>query len=295
MAHANAQINQPSLGTQLRGLIQLTKPTIVLSFTLTGATAMLMEGSLLQQPLRFVLVLMAILFTAGSANAFNQYLERDIDAKMARTAKRRPLPQGWVTPTQALWFSIFLGVVAISYLSFFVNLLSASIALATILFYSFFYTLYLKPRTPYNIVIGGAAGATAPLIGWAAATGTLVWLPWWMFLLVFMWTPPHFWSLALNVKDQYAKVGIPMLPVAKGDSHTQKEIWIYSLLMVGLTYLPAYDVSISRLYLIGVTLLNVGWLYLAWKLKNENTTKNAYSFFGYSIIYLMALFILLMF
>lgn len=292
MAHADAQAKKISFNAWLGGLIQLTKPTIVLSFTLTGATAMVMEGSLLREPWQFVFVLLAILATAGSANAFNQYLEREIDARMTRTAKRRPLPQGLVTPPQALWFSIFLGVGAIAYFSFAVNGLSALIALATILFYSFFYTLYLKPRTPYNIVIGGAAGATAPLIGWAAATGTLGWQPWWMFLLVFMWTPPHFWSLALNVKEDYAKVGIPMLPIAKGDAHTQKEIWLYSLLVAVLTYLPFYHVS--RVYLVGATILNGFWLMLAWKLKRENNRKNAMSFFGYSILYLMGLFILLM-
>ena len=156
MAHADVQTKKISFGAWVGALLQLTKPTIVLSFTLTGATAMVMEGSLLQQPLRFIFVLFAIVATAGSANAFNQYLERDMDAQMTRTAKKRPLPQGLVTPQQALRFSVGLGLVAIGILSFAINLLSAFIALATILFYSFFYTLYLKPRTPYNIVIGGA-------------------------------------------------------------------------------------------------------------------------------------------
>lgn len=292
MARANEQIKKISFGAWLGGLLQLTKPTIVLSFTLTGATAMVMEGSLLLRPFQFVVVLLGLFATAGSANAFNQYLEREIDGRMKRTAKRRPLPQGLVTPPQALWFSILMGVTGVGTLSFVFNELSGFIALVTILFYSFFYTLFLKPRTPYNIVIGGAAGATAPLIGWAAATGTLSWQPWWLFLLVFMWTPPHFWSLALNIKEDYAEVGIPMLPVAKGDAHTQNEIWVYSLLMAGLTYLPYYHVG--RPYLVGATILNGLWLMLAWKLKRENNRKNAASFFGYSILYLMALFILLM-
>lgn len=291
MAHADAQ-TKTHFAAWLGGLLQLTKPTIVLSFTLTGATALVMQGSLLTQPLQFITVLLGMFATAGSANAFNQYLEREIDGRMKRTAKRRPLPKGLVTPPQALWFSILLGLAAVVTLSFFFSGLSGFIALATILFYSFFYTLYLKPRTPYNIVIGGAAGATAPLIGWAAATGTLSWQPWWLFLLIFMWTPPHFWSLALNVKEDYAEVGIPMLPVAKGDAHTQTEIWIYSLLMALLTYLPYYHVS--RTYLIGATLLNGIWLTFAWKLKRQNNRHNAASFFGFSILYLMGLFVLLM-
>lgn len=287
-----------NFAVSLRSLIALTKPTIVLSFTLTGAAAMVVEGSLLREAWKFFAVLAGILLTAASANGFNQYLERDLDAKMARTAKRRPLPQKKIAPRTALIFSVVLGVIAIAGLFYSANFLSGAIALGTILFYAFFYTLWLKPRTPYNIVIGGAAGATAPLIGWAAATGDLLgegaWVAWWMFVVIFFWTPPHFWALALNVKDQYAKAGIPMLPVVKGDARTRSEIWWYSLLLVALTFLPVYLKKFGIVYAAGTAVLGLIWIWLAWKVKTNTAQKIAYQFFGFSILYLMALFVLMM-
>lgn len=278
----------------LQSFISLTKPTIVLSFTLTGATALAMEGSLLRSPTKFSLVLFAILLTAACANGLNQYLERELDAKMERTKNRRPLPQGKIEPGTALRFSIFLGVLAVSYLFFYVNALSAFLALATILFYVFFYTLWLKPRTPYNIVIGGAAGATAPLIAWAAATNEISTLAWLMFLIIFAWTPPHFWALALCVKDQYAKAGIPMLPVIKGLERTRQEIFWYSLLLVFLTLTLFLFQFAGKLYFIGALALGVVWITKALSLKIKRTQRSALQLFRYSIIYLMALFILLM-
>lgn len=282
----------------LRSLITLTKPTIVLTFTLTGAAAMAVEGSLLQTPWKFFAVLMGILLTAASANGFNQYLERDLDARMARTAKRRPLPQKKIAPRTALIFSVVLGVIAIAEFFYFANFLSGAIALGTILFYAFFYTLWLKPRTPYNIVIGGAAGAAAPLIGWAAATGDLIgggaWLAWWMFAVIFFWTPPHFWALALNVKDQYAKAGIPMLPVVKGEERTRKEIWWYSVLLALLLYLPLFFGHFGMVYAVSASVLNLFWLALAWKVFTQYKAKVAYQFFGFSIVYLILLFVLMM-
>lgn len=283
-----------SLFSVLRSLISLTKPTIVLSFTLTGATALVVEGSLLNQPTKFFLVLLAILLTAASANGLNQYLERDLDAKMERTKKRRPLPQGKLEPRTALWFSVALGFVATLYLYFSLNLLSAAIALGTILFYSLFYTLWLKPRTPYNIVIGGAAGATAPLIAWAAATGEVSLLAWALFLIIFMWTPPHFWALALCVKDQYAKVGLPMLPVIKGEERTRSEILWYCLILAPLTFIPFLFQKLGWIYFLSALLLNVLLVLKAWQVFKKKGQKEAYSLFGYSIAYLMLLFIIMM-
>ncbi len=188
----------------LSNYVSLTKPTIVTSYALTGATALVIEGSFLHQRLRFILVLLAIILTGASANGLNQYFERDIDAQMQRTKDRRPLPQGKIKPRRALIFSLLIGIIGVGYLAVDINWLSAAYALGTILFYSFFYTLWLKPRTPYNIVIGGAAGATAPLIAWSAGANTTPLAPWLLFLIIFMWTPPHFWALALCVKEQYA-------------------------------------------------------------------------------------------
>lgn len=282
--------------TLLRHYIALTKPTIVLTFALTGLTAMVLEGSLLKDFSKFFLVLLAIIFTAASANGFNQYLERDLDARMERTRRRRPLPQSKISPNNAFIFSLILGILSFYLLLRWTNFLSVALALGTILFYVFVYTLWLKPRTPYNIVIGGAAGATAPLIGWAAATGEISWLAAWMFLIIFLWTPPHFWALALNVKDQYAKVGIPMLPVVKGEARTRQEIWRYSLILIPMSLLPFWaSTPFSILYSFGALLLNGIWLYLAWRVYKSFTVRVGYQFFGYSIVYLVGLFLLMMF
>ena len=278
----------------VQAYIALTKPTIVLTFALTGAAAMVVEGSLLANPVRFFLVLMAITLTAASANGFNQYFERDIDSRMERTRLRRPLPLKNMEPRKALLFSIFLGVLAVIYLAVWVNPVSALYALGTILFYSFFYTLWLKPRTHYNIVIGGAAGAAAPLIGWSAATGATALAPWLMFLIVFLWTPPHFWALALCVKDQYAKVGLPMLPVVKGEKRTLKEIGWYSLALVLSSALLFFLKISGFFYAVGSLFLGVLFIFYVWRLLREKSAKAAYTLFGYSIIYLILLFIFIM-
>lgn len=278
----------------VRSLIALTKPTIVLSFTLTGAAALMMEGSLLSSPTLFSLATFAILLTAASANGLNQYLERDLDALMERTRKRRPLPQGKIHPNIALWFSLLLGVTAIWILAVQFDTLSAWLSFATIAFYVFCYTLWLKPRTPYNIVIGGAAGATAPLIAWAASTSHLSLTAWLLFLIIFTWTPPHFWALSLCVKEEYAKAGIPMLPVTKGLERTRQEILWYCILLVPLT-LSLYLFGLAGvLYVMGAFVLGMFLLGLAFQLKTQRTQRAAFRLFRFSILYLMLLFILLM-
>jgi len=282
-----------SVVSTIRSYISLTKPTIVTSFTLTGSAALVMEESLVHQPLKFFLVLLAILFTAASANGLNQYLERDLDSRMERTRRRRPLPQAKIKPSNALLFSVVLGTLAILYLAIWINILSAAVALGTILFYALFYTLWLKPRTPYNIVIGGAAGATAPLIGWAAASGEISLAAWLLFLIIFMWTPPHFWALALCVKDQYAKAGIPMLPVVKGDERTRNEIWWYSLLLVPLTLSLSFLKLSGWIYGLSALILGMVFIWKAWQNRAQKTQKAAYRLFGYSILYLMLLFLVM--
>lgn len=282
---------QGRLRSSVHNYIALTKPTIVLTFALTGAAAMVMEGSLLANPLNFFLVLLAITFTAASANGLNQYFERDIDSRMERTRLRRPLPLKSMEPRNALFFSIALGVLAIGYLFLSVHIVSALYALGTILFYSLFYTLWLKPRTPYNIVIGGAAGATAPLIAWSAATGHTPLAPWLLFLIIFIWTPPHFWALALCVKDQYAKVGLPMLPVIKGEERTLKEIGWYSVALFFSTLLPIFFNILGRVYASASLVLGLLFLFYAGRLYRKKSVKTAYQLFGYSIIYLILLFI----
>ncbi|TFG94075.1 MAG: protoheme IX farnesyltransferase, partial [Calditrichales bacterium] len=212
--------------------LALTKPTIMLLVMITGATALFMEGSLLNEPLRFFLVLFALYLTGGSANALNQYFERDIDALMERTATRRPLPQKKIKAGHALIFSISIGVIGVLIFGFVFNWLTAMLSLATILFYSLYYTLYLKPNTTQNIVIGGVAGAMAPVGAWTAVTGEFALAPWLLFLIIFLWTPPHFWALAAFRTDDYVKSGLPMMPVIRGINSTMKQIFVYTLILV---------------------------------------------------------------
>jgi len=272
---------------------QLTKPSIMLLVIFTGTTSLVIQGSLVDHPVKFLLVLLGLFLSGGSANALNQYFERDIDAKMGRTARRRPLPMHQVSPTGALVFSVGIGVLGVAIFAVFFNLLTAALALGTILFYSLFYTLYLKPTTPQNIVVGGIAGAMAPVGAWTAATGAMAWEPWIMFAIVFFWTPPHFWALALYCKDDYEKVDLPMMPVVKGDQKTIDQIFVYTLVVVG--------VSLSLI------LFRAGWFYFATaavlgglfiqkasRLRREHSEKSFRSLFGYSILYLFALFTAMM-
>jgi protoheme IX farnesyltransferase len=238
----------------LRSLVQLTKPSIMLLVLLTGATALFMEGRFKHHPGKFLLVLLGLYLTGGAANALNQFFERDIDARMQRTRLRRPLPQKQLSKNLALGFAISIGVLGCLLFGFYFNWLSAGLALGTILFYSFFYTLWLKPNTHQNIVIGGAAGAMGPLIAWAAATGSLAMTPWILFLIIFFWTPPHFWALALCLKEDYRAANLPMLPVVKGDAATLRQIFYYTMVLVAIS-LSLLLIQFSWLYLLAATLL----------------------------------------
>lgn len=269
--------------------IQLTKPSIMLLVVITGLTALVMEGSLLQDPLKFFLVIFALYLTGGSANAFNQYFERDIDAVMERTKLRRPLPQKKIPEKNALIFSIVIGLTGVLIFGLVFNWLTAVLSLATILFYSLFYTLFLKPNSSQNIVIGGIAGAMAPVGAWTAATGRFELAPWILFLIVFLWTPPHFWALAAFRTDDYKKSGLPMLPVIKGIDHTMNQILMYAVALVIVT-LSLYWVHAGWFYLI-IALL-AGGLFIKKSViaRREKTEKQFRGLFGYSILYLFILF-----
>ena len=268
---------------------QLTKPTIMLLVIITGATALFMEGSLIGQPIKFFLVLFALYLTGGSANALNQYFERDIDSLMERTKNRRPLPQGRIPATNAFIFSIAIGVIGVLLFGLIFNWLTALLSLATILFYSLFYTLYLKPNTKNNIVIGGVAGAMAPVGAWTAATGEFALAPWILFLIIFLWTPPHFWALAAFRTDDYKKSGLPMLPVVKGVDFTMKQILIYTIILVAVT-LSLYWVYSSLIYLTVAIVAGYFFLKKSYSAKQDQSVKQLRGLFGYSIIYLFALF-----
>lgn len=270
---------------------QLTKPSIVVLVAVTGLCAMAAEGSLFEQPVKMLLVLCAVIFSAGSANALNQYIDRDIDAVMDRTRTKRPLPQQKVRPFEALIFGITLGVISNWYLWVTTNPLASMISIATILFYIFVYTLGLKRRHHYNIVIGGAAGATAPLIASAAAYGEPSLLAWFLFAIIFFWTPPHFWALALVIKDQYGKVKVPMLPNVLGDARTRKEIFWYTVFLLPLTAAPFFLDLNGPFFLICVLFL-WGWYMRETVNRLKEKSLSAYKkLFFVSIGYLFFLFI----
>ena len=275
----------------MRDYIELTKPRIVALVMITALAGAVAERSLLADPLRLAIVLGAIMLTAGSANAFNQYFERDLDAQMERTRARRPLPLHRVPPSRALAFAIAIGALSVLVLAVEGSPLAAWLAFGTIAFYGFFYTLWLKPRTVHNIVIGGAAGAMGPVIAWAAAAGQLALAPVLMFLVIFLWTPPHFWALAICVQDDYRRVSIPMLPIVKGEAETYRQIELYTFVLVFVTLLMPF--ANAGGLVLGVTALFLGTAFVvkAVRARRAPTVAAARGVFAYSIVYLFALFL----
>lgn len=274
---------------RLSAYFALTKPTIVLLFLVTGAASMVAEGSLLEQPGKFLLVLIAMGMTAGSANALNMYFDRDIDSLMDRTKRRRPIPLHKITPENAARFGLAIGVLAVAYYGFATNWVAAFWSFFTIAFYVGIYTLWLKRRTPYNIVIGGAAGATAPLIGWAAATGHVSPLAWVLFLVVFLWTPPHFWALAIAIQDEYKAARVPMLPVTHGERRTRLEILCYTVLLIPVTLLPYFLGAAGKFYLGSAGALGAFYLGKTVQLLGRKTKQDSKKLFWISILYLLSL------
>jgi protoheme IX farnesyltransferase len=247
-----------------------------------------------------VIGLTALLFIAigaGASGALNMWYEADIDAKMSRTAQR-PIPQGIIRRGEVLGFAIFLAVLSVVSLGLLVNLLSAALLAFTIFFYAVIYSVWLKPWTPQNIVIGGAAGALPPIIGWAAAAGTIALEPIVMFLIIFIWTPPHFWALALLRADEYARAGIPMLPVVAGDRETRRQIVLYAYILAPIGVLPWLLGYASLVF--GAVALVSGVLFVVYALRlrkaadGEATAKAAKALFGFSILYLFLLFAVLL-
>lgn len=272
--------------------LNLTKPRISFLFAFTGYTALVAEGTLSMKDYRFWLIVLAIFVVGGAANAFNQYFEREIDSQMARTAKKRSLPMGRLKPRDALAFAVVMSIAGNAMLYVWGGWLSAFWGVFTIAFYSFYYTLWLKPRTPYNIVIGGAAGATAPFIAWAAANQSVGWVPFIMFLIVFLWTPPHFWALALCCKEDYAKVSYPMYPNIYGDQSTRRQILWYSLSLIPVTVSLGLF-GFGPVYILSAAVLSFLFVLGAIRLIKFPSSKRYWQYFGYSIIYLFLLFALM--
>ena len=269
---------------------QLTKPRIIplLLITTSGSMWIAAEGRV--DPFLLLVTLVGGTLAAASAQAVNCIYDRDIDDAMERT-RHRPIPSGRVQPRDALIFAIALAAISFSLLAVFANLLSALLAMSGIVFYVGIYTHLLKRHTAQNIVIGGAAGAIPALVGEAAVTGSLSWVAWVIFAIVFLWTPPHFWALALMIRDDYAKVGVPMLPVVAGNVATVQQIWLYTLLLIPATFLLIYPLHATGLvYGLVASVLGSIFIRKAWLLRqNPDCKTRARSLFLYSILYMMLL------
>ena len=237
-----------------RDYITLTKPRIISLLLLTTVATMFVADPT-GPPLSTILwTMLGGYLAAGGAGAINHFVDRKRDARMARTSSR-PLVNGRITPINGLVFGITLGAIAFFQLWITVNLLAASLAMVGLLGYVFLYTVWLKPITPQNIVIGGGAGAVPPLVGWAAATGSLTLEALWPFLIIFFWTPPHFWALSLMIKEDYERTGVPMLPVVKGEAETRRQIVIYTFVMVAVTIGPVITGLLGAFYLASALIL----------------------------------------
>ncbi len=290
MLGTNIASHPHNLLDTVKNYYQLTKPRIIPLLLITTAAAMAIASKGKIDPILLLITLLGGTLAAASAQVMNCIYDRDIDYDMVRTRKR-PIPSGDIQPIQALIFAIILAILSFSVLAIFTNLLAAGLAMAGIVFYMLIYTHWLKRHTTQNIVIGGAAGAIPPLVGWAAVTGNLTLTPWILFALIFLWTPPHFWALALMIKDDYAQVGVPMLPVIAGEEVTVNQIWLYSVLTVPCSLLLVFPLDASGI-LYGAIALYLGYYLLrkSWQLKQNPTDKQlARGLFKYSIIYMMLL------
>ncbi|WP_107670908.1 heme o synthase [Cyanothece sp. BG0011] len=274
----------------VRSYYQLTKPRIIPLLLITTAASMWIASEGQVDSFKLLITLLGGTLAAASAQVMNCIYDRDIDYEMLRT-RARPIPSGRVQSSHALIFALVLAVISFSLFLIYINLLSGLLAMSGIAFYMLVYTHFLKRNTPQNIVIGGAAGSIPPLVGWAAVTGDLSWAPWILFAIIFLWTPPHFWALALMIKDDYAQVNVPMMPVIEGEESTVRQIWWYTLLVIPCTFLLVYPVGASG-WLYGVMALCLGAMFIkkSWLLKQNPLDKEmAKSLFKFSILYLMLL------
>ena len=281
---------RPLLKT-VRDYVALTKPRIMSLLLLTGFCGMVAGAHGLPEWSTAVAAMVGLALACGGASAINHVLDRDIDRLMGERTRSRPVAASRVPPAHALEFGLALSAFSFALLASSVNVLTATLALVGNLFYVVVYTRWLKRSTPQNIVIGGAAGAVPPLVGWAAATGDLTMPAIFLFLIVFFWTPPHFWALALLIKRDYAAARIPMLPVVRGDRETTKQIVLYSLALVALTVVPFAVGWFGLLYLTAAVVLGGGFVVLALRLRRRMTPAHASALFHYSLLYLALLFV----
>ena len=289
MKTAISEIEKASLDDYL----ELTKPRVVALMILTSAIGMFLSVPGMVPFDTLILGNIGIAFCAGSAAIINHVVDRKIDLKMARTLNR-PVAKGRVQPHQALFFSAILGLTGTAILLIFINALTAWLTLASLFGYAVIYTSYLKRATPQNIVIGGLAGAVPPLLGWTAVTGEVHGHALLLVLIICAWTPPHFWALAVHRKDEYAKAEIPMLPVTHGEKYTKQSILLYTVIMLLVTLLPFATGMSGWLYFLGALVLGAGFLYWAITMMIGKKPDAGMDTFRYSIVYLMALFIIML-
>ena len=286
-------LDAPSVGLAPRtrqlvaDYVELTKPKVQSLLLLTTIATMYVAGD--PSPLLVLLTCLGGYLSAGGAGAVNHWFDRDIDAQMARTATR-PVPSGRVSPRAALAFGCTLAALSLIELSLAVNPLAAALSFSGFLGYVFVYTVWLKRRTPQNIVIGGAAGAVPPLVGWAAVTGSVSFTAVILFSIVFFWTPPHFWALSLLMKDEYEKVGVPMLPVVRGEAETRRQILLYSVLLYAVTQLPFCAGGFGTIYLVASLTLGLGFIAGAVRLYRRADRRSALQLYLFSLAYLALLF-----
>jgi len=267
--------------------VELTKPKVQSLLLLITVATMYVAGD--PSPVLVLLTCIGGYLSAGGAGAINHFLDRDIDARMARTASR-PIPAGRVAPAAALAFGCVLASASLLELSLAVNPLAAALSFCGFLGYVLVYTLWLKRRTPQNIVIGGAAGAVPPLVGWAAVRGSLSGTALMLFFIVFFWTPPHFWSLSLLMRSEYERVGIPMLPVARGEEETRRQIVLYAVLLYAVTQLPFCAGGFGAVYLAGSLVLGLAFIAGAVRLYRRADRRSALALYLFSLAYLALLF-----
>jgi protoheme IX farnesyltransferase len=282
----------PASGASVGDFVELLKPRVMSLVVFTALTGMVAApGSI--HPVLGIIALLAITIGAGAAGALNMWYDADIDARMARTAAR-PIPRGRLTPDEALSFGSVLSVFSVLTLGVLINWTAGALLAVTIAFYIFIYTMWLKRLTPQNIVIGGAAGSFPPMIGWAVVTGGVSIDSVLMFLIIFMWTPPHFWALALYRCRDYERVGVPMLPVVAGPTETRRQIWLYSLVLVPLAMLPSAIGLAGVVYAVSSAVLGAIFLYFAWRVRKVTEGREADAaakrLFTFSILYLFLLF-----